>query len=137
MTKPLDGKIALVTGGSRGIGRGIAVALARDGAEVIVTARTAEATRDTVELIRAEEAYAAHAFFGFNMGELFQLKLLGDAAWVTDEATGLDQELLGGVGISGTVVGPWRTIINLEIGKAVAGPDDGFTAFIAFLKLFS
>ncbi len=48
----LDGRVALVTGGGRGIGRGIALALAEAGADVAVAARTAgqiEETRREVE----------------------------------------------------------------------------------------
>ncbi|HYH47064.1 MAG TPA: hypothetical protein VEG34_15385 [Thermoanaerobaculia bacterium] len=86
--------------------------------------------------VRATRALAAHASYGFELGEAFRLELLGDAAWATDEDTGLDNEFLGGVGINGTLIGPWQTIINLDLGVPVAGPDDGFVAYVVFLKLF-
>ena len=38
----LAGKVAVVTGSGRGIGRGIAIALAKYGAKVVVTARSAD-----------------------------------------------------------------------------------------------
>ncbi len=40
MAGTLDGKIAVVTGSSRGIGRGAAIALGEQGATVYVTGRT-------------------------------------------------------------------------------------------------
>jgi NAD(P)-dependent dehydrogenase (short-subunit alcohol dehydrogenase family) len=48
----LAGQVALVTGGSRGLGRAYAQALARAGAVVAVTARSEEDLAETVRLIR-------------------------------------------------------------------------------------
>lgn len=50
----LAGKVAVVTGGGRGIGRAVAAALAREGTRVCVTARSLPELEDTVAAIRAE-----------------------------------------------------------------------------------
>ncbi len=86
--------------------------------------------------VRAEETYALHTTYGFQIGGLLRLDAVADAAWATDRVAGLDRELLAGVGLQGTVVGPWQTLISLDIGAAVSGPDDGFTVYLVFLKLF-
>ncbi|TDO54711.1 NAD(P)-dependent dehydrogenase (short-subunit alcohol dehydrogenase family) [Kribbella sp. VKM Ac-2527] len=49
MTKPLAGKVALVTGGSRAAGRGTAVELGAAGATVYVTGRTTRAQRSEMD----------------------------------------------------------------------------------------
>lgn len=46
MPVPLEGKVAVVTGSSRGIGKAIALALAADGCDVVVAARTQEQQGD-------------------------------------------------------------------------------------------
>jgi len=45
---PLDGKVAIVTGGSRGIGAEIGARLAEDGADVVVSGRDGERLQHTV-----------------------------------------------------------------------------------------
>ena len=64
MTASLAGRVALVTGGGRGVGRGISIALAADGATVAVNyRRDSEAAEETVAAIEAvggkAQAYSA------------------------------------------------------------------------------
>jgi NAD(P)-dependent dehydrogenase (short-subunit alcohol dehydrogenase family) len=50
--KQFEGKVAIVTGGTSGIGRATAIAYAREGAKVAVTGRREEKGLETVELIK-------------------------------------------------------------------------------------
>lgn len=58
MSDRIANKIALITGGSAGIGRTIAQAFAREGAKVVVAGRSADRLAETVGLIRSEGGIA-------------------------------------------------------------------------------
>ncbi len=59
MDLQLNNEAALVTGGGRGIGQAIAVALAREGVHVAVCGRTREPLEATAELVEAEGVKSA------------------------------------------------------------------------------
>ncbi|RYY29116.1 MAG: SDR family oxidoreductase [Sphingomonadales bacterium] len=79
MTGILSGKIALVTGGSRGMGREMALAFAREGADVIISSRKLDACETVAEEMRAlgrrALPFAAHA------GDWDQMEALAEAGW--------------------------------------------------------
>src|SRR6266550_2093437 len=52
-TRPLDGKVAVITGGNQGIGRAIAQAMADSGASLAICSRTEESLRIAAEELRA------------------------------------------------------------------------------------
>jgi len=88
-------------------------------------------------LVTASEADGIHVVGGLNFAETLRVEGELDVVWATDEATGLDRELLAGIGLGGNVMGPWQTIVNFEVGFPIAGPASSFTVFITFLKLFN
>ncbi len=74
-----SGKVALVTGGSRGLGKAMALALAARGADVIVTSRKAAACEEVAAEISAMGRQAMA--FGCHVGHWGEIDGLVDAAY--------------------------------------------------------
>ena len=81
MDKLLDftGRVALVTGGSRGLGRQMALALAERGANVVVTSRKAEACAEVAAEIEAMGRQAMA--YGCHVGHWDEIDGLVEAAY--------------------------------------------------------
>jgi len=109
----LAGKVALVTGGARNIGRAISLALAAGGAAVAVNARTSRADAEiTVEMIRAAGGRAAvhladvadeaavAAMVAAAVGEFGRLDILVNNAAVRAESE-----------LADTTLAEWRSVL--------------------------
>jgi len=118
--KALQGKVALVTGASRGIGRAIAVALGRRGAKVIINyASREDAAREAAAAVEAAGGTAAIS--GFDVAN-------GTAVTEAIKAIGKDHGSLdilvnnAGVAVNGMLMrftdDAWNKSINTNLGGA-------------------
>jgi NAD(P)-dependent dehydrogenase (short-subunit alcohol dehydrogenase family) len=105
MRQPLEGRIALVTGASRGIGRAVALELARSGAHVIALARTRGALEDLDDAIRSAGSEAT--LVPCDLKDFEALDRLGAALF---ERWGKLDVFVGNAG----VLGPVRPLAHVE-----------------------
>ncbi|MCR5979811.1 glucose 1-dehydrogenase [Gordonia jinghuaiqii] len=92
----LAGKVALVTGGSRGLGKEMSWALAREGAHVIIASRKEESCRELAEEITRETGVDAVGL-GVHVGEWDSVTELATNAY---DAFGRVDVLINNAGIS-------------------------------------
>jgi NAD(P)-dependent dehydrogenase (short-subunit alcohol dehydrogenase family) len=92
----LEGRVALVTGGSRGLGRAMAYGLARSGAHVIVASRNGEACEEFAEELTSVTGVEARGL-GAHVGHWDALSDLAEASW---DAFGKVDVLINNAGMS-------------------------------------
>jgi hypothetical protein len=87
--------------------------------------------------VRAEKMTLTHLTYGFVFSDQFRIESYYDYALVTDKTAGYHREPFQGVGIGGQTIGPWGTLVRLDVGKTVGrNAQNGFVADVVLLKLF-
>ena len=118
----LDGKRALVTGASRGLGREMALALASAGADIVLVARPSADLDSTAEDIRAEGR--AVTVLPGDAGVPETAATICEAALTEAGAIDILINNVGGrrenITLQDTSLDTWRTLVDLNLTAAVA-----------------
>ncbi|MBF6600904.1 MAG: glucose 1-dehydrogenase [Dehalococcoidia bacterium] len=140
----LSGKVALVTGGSRGLGREMVRAFARAGADVVIASRKLDACEALAAEVRAETGRQALAV-ACHVGEWEQVERLAEAAY---GRFGQIDVLVNNAGMSPTYDGVesvtealWDKVLDVNlkgpfrltslVGARMAAGDGGSIVFIS------
>lgn len=127
----VTGKVAVVTGGSSGIGRGIALAFARAGMEVVVTGRRSDHLEETAEVFAAR-GLAVHPM----QVDVTDLAAMEGCAAEVEERWGRVHVLVNnaGIGLTGPVAdatpADWDWVVDVNI----RGVGNGIQAFLPRIR---
>ncbi len=87
--------------------------------------------------VRAEKAIIGHLSYGFVLSDQLRMEAFYDHGLIDDRLAGYRREPFQGIGVAGQTVGPYGTLLRLDIGKMVGrNAQSGFVANVVFLKLF-
>ncbi len=115
----LTGKIALVTGASRGIGKAIALKLAETGAQVVCVSRSEEALKQTVAEITAQGGQATYEVCDISKSDTIQ-----NLVKTTLDHWGRIDILVNNAGITRDnllmrmSVDDWQTVLDVNLSGA-------------------
>ncbi|MDV7340648.1 SDR family NAD(P)-dependent oxidoreductase [Terasakiella sp. A23] len=117
MAKALEGKIALITGASRGIGRAVALRYAAEGAHVILVAKTIAALEELDDEIQAIGGSAT--LVPMNLREFDKIDQMGQALY---DRFGKIDILVGNAGVLGDItpmshlkVKMWNEVMDVNV----------------------
>lgn len=117
MKKPLEGRVALVTGASRGIGYATAIALAEAGAHIIAIARTQGGLEDLDDAIQAAGGTAT--LVPLDLTDFDAIDRLGAAIWERWKKLDI---LIGNAGYLGTLspighfsIEDWQQVMDINV----------------------
>ena len=112
----LKGKNALITGGGRGLGKAVALALAKEGVNIGITGRNEENLKATVQELQALGVKAAYAVFNVDQKEEVNIGV----ASIAQQLGGIDTLINNaGVGDFGSfeemAEDVWENVINVNL----------------------
>jgi NAD(P)-dependent dehydrogenase (short-subunit alcohol dehydrogenase family) len=115
--KPLSGKLALVTGASRGIGAATAIALAKQGAHIVLTARSTKDLEKVEQQIHDAGGAATIAPLDITDGEsIGRLAAAVSGRWNALDILVLNAAMLGSLGPVSTIdAGEFNKVLTLNL----------------------
>jgi NAD(P)-dependent dehydrogenase (short-subunit alcohol dehydrogenase family) len=129
---PLEGRVALVTGGGGGVGRAAALELARAGADVVVLGRSDAPLVETARLVRALGRRAAVA-----RADVADRGGVGSAVAVAERETGPVTILVNAAGIAeaAPLLPPDDALFDRTMATNVRGPWVVSTACLSSMRI--